>query len=91
MHGNGTNNFTEAVVSAAAGSNGNAEGCAAFLASVAAQLAVRSHAVGSDPQASSPFAVHAREAGHRWDGGKMDDVVVVLALVVDDGADINKA
>lgn len=60
--------------------------CATLLGGIAAQLAVKSHAVGENTRASSPFAVHAQEAGHRWHGGKMDDVVVVLGLVVKDGA-----
>ena len=64
------------------------EGCKGLLESIAVELAVRSHAVGEDPRARSPspFAVHARAARQIWRGGKMDDVVVVLGLVVEGDA-----
>ena len=64
-------------------SGGVTNGCSRLLEKIATELAMRSHAVGEDQRATSPFSVHAREAGEVWRGGKMDDVVVVLALVAD--------
>jgi hypothetical protein len=58
--------------------------CASLLESVATSLTQRSHAIGDNPTAVTPFATAAKKAGENWDGGKMDDVVVVLGLVVAD-------
>ena len=57
--------------------------CSTLLEEIASQLTAKSHAVGNSLHARSPFAINAKKAGYNWDGGKLDDVVVVLALVVD--------
>ena len=85
VRGDGGLNTTDATINAE-GEKAPEEGCKGLLESIAVELAVRSHAVGEDPRAKSPFAFHARAASHSWRGGKMDDVVVVLGLVVEDDA-----
>jgi hypothetical protein len=38
----------------------------------------------------TPFAKHAREAGYHFDGGKLDDITVVVSVVVEsDGNNIS--
>ena len=64
--------------------------CRAVLLTVSASLAVGAQRVGLDPTAKSPFSIGARKAGLRHSGGKLDDVVVVAALVVPDEAAVRR-
>ena len=59
-------------------SDGAAAACAAALAKA---LVVTANAVGHDARARTPFAVHARAAGLRYDGGKLDDCTAVVGVV----------
>lgn len=48
------------------------------IADVLAQTAIK---VANDERVLSPFAVNAREAGHLFLGGKVDDITIVVAIV----------
>lgn len=50
---------------------------------VALELAKSAVKVAMDDRGSSPFAVNAQNAGHLFLGGKIDDITIVAALVVD--------
>lgn len=54
---------------------------------LAQRLADLAQRVAMDERVASPFAVNAQEAGHLFLGGKMDDITVVAALVVDPALD----
>jgi len=43
--------------------------------------------VGADRSAVSPFSAEAREHGLRFDGGKLDDTMLIVALVVSSAGD----
>lgn len=58
----------------------------AALRSASALVAVAAQRVGRDPRANSPFSRAAAAVGLRHDGGKLDDVTVLLGLVVPDDA-----
>ena len=47
----------------------------------ATQLAKVAHAHAGDGRFRSPFSRSAAAAGLRYDGGKMDDITVVVAVV----------
>jgi len=48
---------------------------------LAQSLAEEAHRVGADPDAYSPFQEGARKAGQTWQGGKLDDVTVIVARI----------
>lgn len=50
---------------------------------IAQELAECALKVAKDDRGSSPFAVNAQNAGHLFLGGKIDDITIVTALVVD--------
>jgi hypothetical protein len=54
------------------------------LRAMSAAIAFAAHRVGADPRAKTPFAEGARRAGQRFEGGKLDDATVVVALVTND-------
>jgi len=58
--------------------------CLAQLRAMSAAIAFAAHRVGADPRAKTPFAEGARRAGQRFEGGKLDDATVVVALVTSD-------
>jgi hypothetical protein len=83
--GSSSNATAQVAVSPAAGTDftRTSSNCAALLGEVALRLTEHSHRVGSDGAAWTPFADGAKKAGEAWEGGKMDDVVVVLGFVVE--------
>ena len=48
---------------------------------VAKKLSEIAHSHALKTQGDTPFAVGARELGKHWDGGKMDDITVLVAYV----------
>lgn len=56
--------------------------CQTTLRALAAALAMESQRLGADTQAQSPFAAAAARSGYLFDGGKLDDAAVVLALIM---------
>lgn len=59
--------------------SGNAQE-AQVIAQRLAEFAVK---IANDERGSSPFAVNAQNAGHLFLGGKVDDITIISALVVD--------
>lgn len=58
---------------------------------IAEALADAAIKVANDKRCSCPFSVNARNAGHIFVGGKVDDITVLVAVVVercDDGEDV---
>lgn len=49
------------------------------LSDLADSLAKLARKVAMDKKADCPFARKARQAGHNWSGGKLDDITVVVA------------
>jgi len=63
--------------------------CRSQLAAMASILTTTAIRVGKDGRAETPFAKNAAKAGMMWEGGKLDDTAVVVALVIaDDDVDI---
>lgn len=58
--------------------------CRSMLASAASLIVTAAQKAGNDPKLHSPFAAAAAKAGFRFQGGKADDVAVVVALAVAD-------
>jgi protein phosphatase PTC7 len=56
--------------------------CQTTLRALSAALAMESQRLGADTQAKSPFATAAAKNGFLYNGGKLDDAAVVLALVM---------
>lgn len=54
---------------------------------LAQRLADLAQKVAADERVTSPFAMNAQQAGHLFLGGKMDDITVVVALVLDPDVD----
>jgi protein phosphatase PTC7 len=52
-----------------------------FVAAAAETLAAKASKYGADGLYDSPFAVRAREDGQEFQGGKLDDVAVIVAQV----------
>lgn len=50
---------------------------------IAVQLAEAAVRVANDERGISPFSVNAHNAGHMFLGGKVDDITILAALVVD--------
>lgn len=50
---------------------------------IAKSLADTAIRVANDERARSPFAVNAQNAGHSFFGGKVDDITIIAALVVE--------
>lgn len=50
---------------------------------IAIELARAAVAVAHDERSSSPFAVNAQNAGHLFLGGKVDDITIIAAMVMD--------
>lgn len=50
---------------------------------IAQELADYAVKIANDERSSSPFAVNAQNAGHMFLGGKVDDITIISALVVD--------
>lgn len=50
---------------------------------IAEQLAEAACRVANDERGTSPFSVNARNAGHLFLGGKVDDITILVALVLD--------
>jgi len=48
---------------------------------VARELANATYKLSLDQKYNSPFAIEARKYGYRFDGGKSDDITVVVAKV----------
>lgn len=48
---------------------------------MAQQLAALGHQLGNSPRTLSPFGKAAAAAGYAYEGGKLDDVTVVVAFV----------
>jgi len=58
------------------------------LNDVAQSLALEAQRVALDPHGDTPFAEGARKVGQVWNGGKLDDITVLVACVgVDSGVD----
>jgi protein phosphatase PTC7 len=53
-----------------------------FVEALARDLAESAHENGKDQEFWSPFAREAAKAGHRFKGGKLDDVTVVASLII---------
>lgn len=60
--------------------------CKVILRYIASTLSLHSQRVGKDSKAKSPFSVNAARHGLRFEGGKLDDVMVVVGMVVPDEA-----
>lgn len=58
---------------------------------IAQQLAEFAVKVANDERGASPFAVNAQKAGHLFLGGKVDDITIISALVVDPKAESGAA
>jgi protein phosphatase PTC7 len=58
--------------------------CQGQLAGISAALALGAQRVGVDRRAVTPFSLAAARAGHKFEGGKLDDATVVAALVTAD-------
>jgi hypothetical protein len=58
------------------------QACKTSLGVAASTLAVQAQIAGSNTQRKSPFSVGANKHGYSFQGGKLDDVAVVLALVL---------
>ncbi|KAI0565803.1 PPM-type phosphatase [Gracilaria domingensis] len=56
---------------------------AEMIADKLGEVAVK---IANNERSSSPFAVNARNAGHVFMGGKVDDITIISALVVDPSA-----
>lgn len=65
----------------AASSSAVAEG---FVEELADQLLAAAYNRSISPNAPTPFQRHAELNGHRWTGGKRDDITVMVALVEED-------
>ena len=50
---------------------------------ISQKLAEMALKVANDERSNSPFAVNAQNAGHLFMGGKIDDITIISALVVD--------
>nr|CCA25951.1 hypothetical protein SELMODRAFT_101879 [Albugo laibachii Nc14] len=44
-------------------------------------IAHEAHQTSKCKQGSTPFAIAARKAGYKYDGGKMDDITVIISMV----------
>lgn len=66
--------------SAASDCSGSGGGEAEVIVQKLAEFAVK---VANDERGSSPFAVNAQNAGHLFLGGKVDDITIIAAVVVD--------
>lgn len=66
-----------------AASDCSASGNAEEAQAIAQRLAEFAVEVANNERGSSPFAVNARNAGHLFLGGKVDDITIISALVVD--------
>jgi hypothetical protein len=53
-----------------------------FASTAAEVLAVKANEYGKDEKRYTPFQEHAKQSGHEFVGGKLDDVTVVVAVVV---------
>lgn len=58
--------------------------CRSMLRAMATQLVVAAQKVGANGRAKSPFSVAAGKAGYNFQGGKLDDTMVVAGVVVPD-------
>lgn len=58
---------------------------------IAQRLAEYAVKVANDERGSSPFAVNAQNAGHLFLGGKVDDITIISALVVDPDSECGAA
>jgi hypothetical protein len=63
---------------------GREEECRAVLRSMATMIALAAQRTGANRTASTPFSVNGAKAKFRWQGGKPDDVTVLVALVAPD-------
>ncbi|CAN8074713.1 unnamed protein product [Agarophyton chilense] len=81
--------WEEASVVSDCGSNSDercvarANDCSKRAEIVAEKLGEVAVKVANNERSSSPFAVNARNAGHVFMGGKVDDITIISALVVD--------
>jgi len=57
------------------------EGLSECLSEVATHFVEQSHVIGMSETARTPFTKHALRAGYFYEGGKLDDTAVVVALV----------
>merc|ERR1711865_239115 len=55
----------------------------AHMANLAKHIAVKAQKLAADPHRMSPFAQKAVDVGHRFTGGKPDDVTVIISTVID--------
>ncbi|KAL0585089.1 hypothetical protein ABG067_005226 [Albugo candida] len=56
--------------------------CEPQLAEMAANcIAHEAHQIANDKKCHTPFAIAARKAGYTYNGGKMDDITVVISIV----------
>ena len=53
----------------------------ASCSDMAKELATLAHCNSLKSQGETPFAVGARKTGRHWDGGKIDDITVLVANV----------
>ena len=58
-------------------------GDGSHIAMLAQQIANKAQLLAGDPHRMSPFAQKTVEVGHRFAGGKPDDVTVVVCTVID--------
>lgn len=58
-------------------------GVAEDAQAIAQKLAEFAVKVANDERGTSPFAVNAQNAGHLFLGGKVDDITIIAALVID--------
>lgn len=57
--------------------------CSEDAQQLAVKLAMAAGQAANDERCSSPFALNAQSAGHLFLGGKVDDITIISALVVD--------
>lgn len=56
--------------------------CEPQLAEMAANcIAHEAHQIANDKKCHTPFAIAARKAGYTYNGGKMDDITVIISIV----------
>ena len=69
-----------------AGAPASSVDTATFVADLAEQLLAAAFNRSISPNAPTPFQMNAEINGHRWTGGKRDDITVMVALVEDASA-----
>jgi len=86
------NAFAEEIASLVSGAEMSCGSTTEFADLAAKTIAQVTAAWAKDRRRVSPFAKEAAKEGHRWDGGKLDDITIVVAVVdVAEVADIDRS